>query len=75
MEILIIVLITTVVFGLCFRFAPQVDKAKKEKEMREHMRDHGERVREVLEAGHPGDQAGSQPTAGGEAGKPGPNRG
>jgi Sec-independent protein translocase protein TatA len=60
MEILIVVLIATVVFGLCFRFAPAVDKAKRAKEMREYMHDHEKVVGERLGIGGESEEAGHE---------------
>ena len=57
MEILIIILITTVVFGLCFRFAPQVDRARKAKELR----DHDQPVKQLLEITRKSEQERPQP--------------
>lgn len=62
MEILIIILITTVVFGLCFRFAPQVDRARKAKELREH----DQPVKQLLEITKKSEQERPQPGAGNE---------
>lgn len=58
MEILIIVLITTVVFGLCFRFAPQVDRARQAK----HIREHEQPTKQLQEIGEKSDHNRSHPS-------------
>lgn len=67
MEILIIVLITTVVFGLCFRFAPQVGNAKRVKQMH----DHEERMKGLLEISQKNQQARTEEKADLEANQAG----